>query len=117
LWRQTVDRPGLLVDLVKNITEINVSVKSREFDTEVIIFHSLSAGFYFLFLLFLFLYCMLSILIYSLHFVFGTYDLLAKAKFHVSYRDKATGKSLQQVIQHSGNAKTLELFSKLSGEF
>lgn len=46
---ETADRPGLLVDLVKNITDINVSVKSREFDTEVIISHSLSAGFYFLF--------------------------------------------------------------------
>jgi hypothetical protein len=65
---EIANRPGLLVDLMKNI---NVSVKSGEFDTEVIIFHSLSAGFYFLFLLFIFLYCMLSILIYSLHFVFG----------------------------------------------
>lgn len=46
---ETADRPGLLVDLVKNITDINVSVKSGEFDTEVIIFHSLSAGFCFYF--------------------------------------------------------------------
>jgi hypothetical protein len=68
---ETADRPGLLVDLVKNITDINVSVKSGEFDTEVIIFHSLSTGFVFIFS-FLFLYCMLSILTYSLHFVFGT---------------------------------------------
>ena len=46
---ETVDRPGLLVDLVKNVTDINVSVKSGEFDTEVIISYSLSAGFYFSF--------------------------------------------------------------------
>jgi hypothetical protein len=43
---EIADRPGLLVDLV-NITDINVSVKSGEFDTEVIIFHSLFAGFCF----------------------------------------------------------------------
>jgi hypothetical protein len=46
---ETADRPGLLVDLVKNITDINVSVKSGEFDTEVIIFHSLFVGFCFYF--------------------------------------------------------------------
>ncbi|XP_059645337.1 ACT domain-containing protein ACR11 [Cornus florida] len=59
---ETVDRPGLLVDLVKNITDINVTVKSGEFDTE---------------------------------------GLLAKAKFHVSYRDKAIIKPLQQVLANS----------------
>lgn len=31
---ETADRPGLLVDLVKNITDINVTVQSGEFDTE-----------------------------------------------------------------------------------
>lgn len=31
---ETADRPGLLVDLVKIITDINVSVQSGEFDTE-----------------------------------------------------------------------------------
>ncbi|KAI3990562.1 hypothetical protein MKX01_022862 [Papaver californicum] len=59
---ESADRPGLLVDLVKIITDINVSVQSGEFDTE---------------------------------------GLLAKAKFHVSYRDKAIIKPLQQVISNS----------------
>lgn len=31
----TVDRPGLIVDLVKMITDINIDVESGEFDTEV----------------------------------------------------------------------------------
>lgn len=35
---ETADRPGLLVDLVKIITDINVAVESGEFDTEVTIF-------------------------------------------------------------------------------
>lgn len=35
LYVETADRPGLLVDLVKIITEINISVESGEFDTEV----------------------------------------------------------------------------------
>ncbi|KAG1326914.1 ACT domain-containing protein DS12, chloroplastic [Cocos nucifera] len=54
---ETADRPGLLVDLVKIITDINITVQSGEFDTE---------------------------------------GLLAKAKFHVSYRDKPISKPLQQ---------------------
>ncbi|KAJ7951987.1 ACT domain-containing protein [Quillaja saponaria] len=62
LYVETADRPGLLVDLVKIITEINVSVESGEFDTE---------------------------------------GLLAKAKFHVSYKGKALIKPLQQVIANS----------------
>jgi len=36
LYVETADHPGLLVDLVKVITDINVSVESGEFDTEVI---------------------------------------------------------------------------------
>lgn len=35
LYVETVDRPGLLVDLVKIITDINIAVESGEFDTEV----------------------------------------------------------------------------------
>ncbi|PKU74933.1 hypothetical protein MA16_Dca020705 [Dendrobium catenatum] len=58
----TADRPGLLVDLVKIITDINVTVQSGEFDTE---------------------------------------GLLAKAKFHVSYRDEAIRKPLQLVVANS----------------
>jgi UTP:GlnB (protein PII) uridylyltransferase len=34
LYVETADRPGLLVDLVKNITDINIAVESGEFDTE-----------------------------------------------------------------------------------
>lgn len=59
---ETADRPGLLVDLVKIITDISVAVESGEFDTE---------------------------------------GLLAKAKFHVSYRGKAIIKPLQQVLSNS----------------
>lgn len=32
---ETADRPGLIVDLVKIITDINIDVESGEFDTEV----------------------------------------------------------------------------------
>lgn len=32
---EAADRPGLIVDLVKIITEINIDVISGEFDTEV----------------------------------------------------------------------------------
>lgn len=32
---ETADRPGLLVDLVKIISDININVQSGEFDTEV----------------------------------------------------------------------------------
>ncbi|CAI8611794.1 unnamed protein product [Vicia faba] len=59
---ETADRPGLLVDLVKGITDINIAVESGEFDTE---------------------------------------GLLAKAKFHVSYKGKAIIKPLQQVLVNS----------------
>ncbi|KAH7515292.1 ACT domain-containing protein ACR11 [Ziziphus jujuba] len=62
LYVETADRPGLLVDLVKIITEIDIAVESGEFDTE---------------------------------------GLLAKAKFHVSYKGKALIKPLQQVIANS----------------
>ncbi|KAH9716008.1 ACT domain-containing protein ACR11 [Citrus sinensis] len=59
---ETADRPGLLVDLVKIFTVINVNVESGEFDTE---------------------------------------ELLAKAKFHVSYKGEAIIKPLQQVLANS----------------
>ncbi|KAL8099119.1 hypothetical protein AgCh_031702 [Apium graveolens] len=62
LYVETADRPGLLVDLVKTITDINVAVQSGEFDTE---------------------------------------GLLAKAKFHVNYRNKPLIKPLQQVLANS----------------
>ncbi|KAL6659200.1 hypothetical protein ACP70R_003240 [Stipagrostis hirtigluma subsp. patula] len=59
---ETADRPGLLVDLVKIISGINITVQSGEFDTE---------------------------------------GLLAKAKFHVSYRGRPLTKALQQVLGNS----------------
>ncbi|CAN1298445.1 ACT domain-containing protein ACR11 [Linum perenne] len=62
LYVESADRPGLLVDLVKIISDINIAVESGEFDTE---------------------------------------GLLAKAKFHVSYKGKAIIKPLQQVLSNS----------------
>ncbi|KAK8476092.1 hypothetical protein V6N13_092516 [Hibiscus sabdariffa] len=62
LYVETVDRPGLLVDLVKIITDINITVESGEFDTE---------------------------------------GLLAKAKFHVSYKGRAISRPMQQVLANS----------------
>ncbi|CAI8601414.1 unnamed protein product [Vicia faba] len=59
---ETADHPGLLVELVKSITDIDIAVESGEFDTE---------------------------------------GLLAKAKFHVSYKGKAISKQLQQVLANS----------------
>ncbi|GAV83679.1 hypothetical protein CFOL_v3_27125 [Cephalotus follicularis] len=59
---ESADRPGLLVDLVKIVSDINIAVESGEFDTE---------------------------------------GLLAKAKFHVSYKGKAMSKPLQQVLTNS----------------
>ncbi|KAF8106087.1 hypothetical protein N665_0147s0044 [Sinapis alba] len=62
LYIETADRPGLLVELVKIISDISVAVESGEFDTE---------------------------------------GLLAKVKFHVSYRNNALIKPLQQVLANS----------------
>ncbi|AQK65532.1 ACT domain-containing protein ACR11 [Zea mays] len=59
---ETADRPGLLVDLVKIISDISINVQSGEFDTE---------------------------------------GLLAKAKFHVSYRGRTLTEALQQVLCNS----------------
>ncbi|CAL9755837.1 unnamed protein product [Musa acuminata subsp. burmannicoides] len=59
---ETADYPGLLVDLVKIITDIDIAVQSGEFDTE---------------------------------------GLLAKAKFHISYKGKQIIKPLQLVLSNS----------------
>ncbi|CAH8292613.1 unnamed protein product [Eruca vesicaria subsp. sativa] len=59
---ETTDRPGLLVELVKIISDINIVVESGEFGTE---------------------------------------GLLAKVKFHITYRNKALIKLLQQDIANS----------------
>lgn len=59
LYIETADRPGLLMEIVKIITDINISVESAEIDTE---------------------------------------GLVAKDKFHVSYRGAALNSSLSQVL-------------------
>ncbi|XWS56872.1 hypothetical protein CRYUN_Cryun09bG0122700 [Craigia yunnanensis] len=56
---QTADRPGLLVEIIKIIADINIDVESAEIDTE---------------------------------------GLVAKDKFHVSYRGAALNSSLSQVL-------------------
>ena len=40
---ESADRPGLLVDLVKIITDVSIAVESGEFDTEVIIYKEVSS--------------------------------------------------------------------------
>ncbi|KAK9283918.1 hypothetical protein L1049_012173 [Liquidambar formosana] len=56
---ETADRPGLLLEIIKIITDINIDVESAEIDTE---------------------------------------GLVAKDKFHVSYRGAALNSSLSQVL-------------------
>ncbi|XVE99052.1 hypothetical protein REPUB_Repub03eG0163400 [Reevesia pubescens] len=56
---ETADRPGLLVEIIKIIADINIDVESAEIDTE---------------------------------------GLVAKDKFHVSYRGAALNSSLSQVL-------------------
>lgn len=86
LYIETADRPGLLREIVKIITEINVAFRSGEFDTEVsenflvyIGFNTSSRS-------------QKSLLSFS----FGK-GLVAKAKFHVNYRGTALSKSMKQV--------------------
>lgn len=85
---ETADHPGLLVDLVKTITDINVAVESGEFDTEVLPLSSHAA---------LIFSTTPSVNFSTLIFCLMMQGLLAKAKFHVSYRGKALIKPLQQV--------------------
>ncbi|KNA13730.1 hypothetical protein SOVF_112770 [Spinacia oleracea] len=59
LYIETADRPGLLMEVIKIMSEINVDVESAEIDTE---------------------------------------GLVAKDKFHVSYRGAALNSSLSQVL-------------------
>uniref|UniRef100_A0A5B7B2W7 ACT domain-containing protein ACR n=1 Tax=Davidia involucrata TaxID=16924 RepID=A0A5B7B2W7_DAVIN len=59
LYIETADRPGLLLEIIKIMTDINVNVESAEIDTE---------------------------------------GLVAKDKFHVSYRGAALNSSLSQVL-------------------
>lgn len=96
LYVEAADRPGLLVDLVKMITDINIAVESGEFDTEVIT--KWLSAFSYTWQLYYWCYRIVDQQ-FHLHFDFGTQGLLAKAKFHVSYRGKAIIKPLQQVKQ------------------
>uniref|UniRef100_A0A453KAF7 ACT domain-containing protein ACR n=1 Tax=Aegilops tauschii subsp. strangulata TaxID=200361 RepID=A0A453KAF7_AEGTS len=59
LYIETADRPGLLLEVIKIITDVNVDVESAEIDTE---------------------------------------GLVAKDKFHVSYRGAKLNSSLSQVL-------------------
>ncbi|KMZ72389.1 ACT domain-containing protein, putative, expressed [Zostera marina] len=59
LWIECADRPGLLLEIIKIISDINITVESAEIDTE---------------------------------------GLIAKDKFHVSYRGAALNASLSQVL-------------------
>ncbi|KAK9912055.1 hypothetical protein M0R45_035930 [Rubus argutus] len=59
LYIETADRPGLLVEIIKIMADINIDVESAEIDTE---------------------------------------GLVAKDKFHVSYRGAALNSSLSQVL-------------------
>ncbi|XP_010912277.1 ACT domain-containing protein ACR12 [Elaeis guineensis] len=59
LYIETADRPGLLLEIIKVIVDINIDVESAEIDTE---------------------------------------GLVAKDKFHVSYRGAALNSSLSQVL-------------------
>nr|XP_023881664.1 ACT domain-containing protein ACR12-like [Quercus suber]POE74000.1 act domain-containing protein acr12 [Quercus suber] len=59
LYIETADRPGLLVEIIEVIADINIDVESAEIDTE---------------------------------------GLVAKDKFHVSYRGAALNSSLSQVL-------------------
>ncbi|XP_047328364.1 ACT domain-containing protein ACR12-like [Impatiens glandulifera] len=58
---ETADRPGLLLEMIKIMSDINVNVESAEIDTE---------------------------------------GLIAKDKFHVSYRGAALNSSLSQVLKN-----------------
>ena len=42
LYIETADRPGLLVEIIKIIADVNIDVESAEIDTEVLAFLSLS---------------------------------------------------------------------------
>ncbi|KAL6552689.1 ACT domain-containing protein acr12 [Orobanche hederae] len=61
LYIETADRPGLLLEMIKIILDININVESAEIDTE---------------------------------------GLVAKDKFHVSYRGAALNSSLSQVLMN-----------------
>lgn len=37
LWIECADRPGLLLEIIKIISDINITVESAEIDTEVCI--------------------------------------------------------------------------------
>lgn len=38
LYIETADRPGLLVEIIKIISDVNIDVESAEIDTEVLFF-------------------------------------------------------------------------------
>ncbi|KAJ9684923.1 hypothetical protein PVL29_017086 [Vitis rotundifolia] len=86
LYIETADRPGLLLEIVEIITDVNVDVESAEIDTEV-------------FSPSLFVLCALLSFLINFSSVFQ--GLVAKDKFHVSYRGSALSSSLSQVLVNS----------------
>lgn len=90
---ETADRPGLLVEIIKIIADVNVDVESAEIETEVLPPSiSLSWGAQAHMVAFT---SWLFMIYWSLsHLLQG---LVAKDKFHVSYRGAALNSSLSQV--------------------
>ncbi|TXG49329.1 hypothetical protein EZV62_025204 [Acer yangbiense] len=76
LYIEAADRPGLLVEIIKIIADINIDVESAEIDTEV---SSLLTP-------------------PPLNPPLAHTGLVAKDKFHVSYRGAALNSSLSQVL-------------------
>lgn len=80
LYVESADRPGLLVDLVKTVTDIDVAVESGEFDTEVWSCLTFAASI-FIFLFFSFssiqVYCSSLLFLFGneVHFLLLSWDL------------------------------------------
>lgn len=53
LYIETADRPGLLVEIIKIIADINIDVESAEIDTEVFLSLSIFLSSWFYFILFI----------------------------------------------------------------
>lgn len=94
LYVETADRPGLLLEMIKIMSDVNINVESAEIDTEVI------------FSYFYFILSKTLDVTYSHHqkhqyklLKITFQGLVAKDKFHVSYRGAALNSSLSQVIE------------------
>ena len=82
LYIETADRPGLLLEIIKIIADTNIDVESAEIDTEVCYIPSpfpSSWG-------------------HQSSYLILIQGLVAKDKFHVSYRGAKLNSSLSQVL-------------------